>query len=113
MDGDDQTRIEDNYRGNYARLAAIKAKYDPATSSTSTRTSSRQADTSPNLPFPRPPWNGPLLLPPIAKAGAQSASPKLRAMNTATDAPNPFGSRVSRAVLQRRAALGGNPCRDA
>lgn len=29
MDNDDQGRIEDNYRGNYARLAAIKAKYDP------------------------------------------------------------------------------------
>jgi FAD/FMN-containing dehydrogenase len=29
MDGDDQTRIEANYRGNYQRLATIKAKYDP------------------------------------------------------------------------------------
>jgi len=29
MDGDDQTRIKANYRGNYERLAAIKAKYDP------------------------------------------------------------------------------------
>ena len=30
MDGDDQGRIKANYRGNYDRLAAIKAKYDPA-----------------------------------------------------------------------------------
>ncbi|MGP0031263.1 MAG: FAD-binding oxidoreductase [Acidimicrobiales bacterium] len=29
MDGDDQGRIEDNYSGNYGRLATIKAKYDP------------------------------------------------------------------------------------
>jgi hypothetical protein len=29
MDGDDQGRIEDNYRGNYQRLAAVKAEYDP------------------------------------------------------------------------------------
>jgi hypothetical protein len=29
MDGDDDGRIRDNYRGNYDRLAAIKAKYDP------------------------------------------------------------------------------------
>jgi FAD/FMN-containing dehydrogenase len=29
MDGDDQARIENNYRGHYDRLAAIKAKYDP------------------------------------------------------------------------------------
>jgi hypothetical protein len=29
MDGDDQSRIEDNYKGNYSRLATIKAKYDP------------------------------------------------------------------------------------
>ena len=29
MDADDQGRIEDNYKGNYGRLAAIKAKYDP------------------------------------------------------------------------------------
>jgi len=29
MDGDDQSRIKDNYRGNYDRLAAVKAKYDP------------------------------------------------------------------------------------
>ena len=29
MDGDDQSRIKDNYRGNYDRLASIKAKYDP------------------------------------------------------------------------------------
>jgi FAD/FMN-containing dehydrogenase len=29
MDGDDQSRIKANYRGNYERLAAIKAKYDP------------------------------------------------------------------------------------
>ena len=29
MDGDDQSRIKANYRGNYERLAAIKATYDP------------------------------------------------------------------------------------
>ena len=29
MDGDDQSRIQSNYRGNYDRLAAVKAKYDP------------------------------------------------------------------------------------
>jgi FAD/FMN-containing dehydrogenase len=29
MDSDDQDRVHDNYRGNYARLASIKAKYDP------------------------------------------------------------------------------------
>jgi FAD/FMN-containing dehydrogenase len=29
MDGDDQDRIKANYRGNYDRLAAIKAQYDP------------------------------------------------------------------------------------
>ena len=29
MDGDDQSRIKANYQGNYERLAAIKAKYDP------------------------------------------------------------------------------------
>jgi UDP-N-acetylenolpyruvoylglucosamine reductase len=29
MDADDQGRVQDNYRGNYARLAAVKAKYDP------------------------------------------------------------------------------------
>ena len=29
MDGDDQNRIRANYRGNYERLAAIKATYDP------------------------------------------------------------------------------------
>ena len=29
MDGDDQSRIKDNYRGNYQRLAAVKAQYDP------------------------------------------------------------------------------------
>jgi hypothetical protein len=29
MDADDQNRIEDNYRGNYARLARVKAHYDP------------------------------------------------------------------------------------
>ncbi|MEX2159907.1 MAG: FAD-binding oxidoreductase [Dehalococcoidia bacterium] len=29
MDADDQGRIEDNYKGNYGRLAKIKAKYDP------------------------------------------------------------------------------------
>jgi UDP-N-acetylenolpyruvoylglucosamine reductase len=30
MDGDDQARIESNYRGHYDRLATVKAKYDPA-----------------------------------------------------------------------------------
>jgi FAD/FMN-containing dehydrogenase len=30
MDGDDQSRIKANYRGNYDRLSAIKATYDPA-----------------------------------------------------------------------------------
>lgn len=30
MDGDDQSRIKANYRGNYERLATIKAKYDPS-----------------------------------------------------------------------------------
>jgi len=30
MDADDQSRIADNYRANYARLAEVKAKYDPA-----------------------------------------------------------------------------------
>lgn len=29
MDGDDQSRIKTNYRGNYDRLTAIKAIYDP------------------------------------------------------------------------------------
>ena len=29
MDGDDQGRIEDNYKGNYRRLAEVKARYDP------------------------------------------------------------------------------------
>jgi FAD/FMN-containing dehydrogenase len=29
LDADDQSSIEDNYGGNYARLARIKAKYDP------------------------------------------------------------------------------------
>jgi len=29
MDGDDQGRIQDNYNGNYNRLAKVKAKYDP------------------------------------------------------------------------------------
>ncbi|MFJ6156633.1 BBE domain-containing protein [Pseudarthrobacter sp. NPDC092184] len=29
LDADDQSGIEDNYGGNYARLASIKAKYDP------------------------------------------------------------------------------------
>ncbi len=29
MDQDDQGRIKDNYKGNYGRLAAVKAKYDP------------------------------------------------------------------------------------
>jgi UDP-N-acetylenolpyruvoylglucosamine reductase len=30
MDADDQNRIQDNYKGNYARLASIKSNYDPA-----------------------------------------------------------------------------------
>jgi FAD/FMN-containing dehydrogenase len=30
MDGDDQSRVVANYRGNYDRLAAVKAEYDPA-----------------------------------------------------------------------------------
>jgi FAD/FMN-containing dehydrogenase len=29
MDGDDQGRIEENYKGNYGRLVDIKTKYDP------------------------------------------------------------------------------------
>jgi FAD/FMN-containing dehydrogenase len=29
MDGDDQDRIRDNYRGNYERLVAVKRAYDP------------------------------------------------------------------------------------
>jgi FAD/FMN-containing dehydrogenase len=29
MDADDQRRIQDNYKGNYGRLASIKAQYDP------------------------------------------------------------------------------------
>lgn len=29
MDADDQGRIQDHYRGNYARLAQLKARYDP------------------------------------------------------------------------------------
>jgi FAD/FMN-containing dehydrogenase len=29
MDGDDQGRIKSNYRGDYARLAKVKAEYDP------------------------------------------------------------------------------------
>ncbi|MGO4385655.1 FAD-binding oxidoreductase [Specibacter sp. RAF43] len=29
MDADDQGRIRDNYQGNYARLAGVKAAYDP------------------------------------------------------------------------------------
>ena len=29
MDGDDQDRIQDNYKCNYNRLAKVKAKYDP------------------------------------------------------------------------------------
>jgi hypothetical protein len=29
MDGDDQGRIKDNYKGNYDHLAAVKAQYDP------------------------------------------------------------------------------------
>lgn len=30
MDGDDQGRVADNYRGNYPRLTEVKTKYDPA-----------------------------------------------------------------------------------
>jgi len=29
MDGDDQVRIKDNYKGNYERLVSVKTKYDP------------------------------------------------------------------------------------
>jgi hypothetical protein len=29
MDGDDQARIRDNYRGNYDRLVGVKRAYDP------------------------------------------------------------------------------------
>jgi FAD/FMN-containing dehydrogenase len=29
MSGDDQDRIEANYRGNYQRLVAVKREYDP------------------------------------------------------------------------------------
>jgi hypothetical protein len=29
MDSDDQRRVTANYRGNYERLSAIKATYDP------------------------------------------------------------------------------------
>ena len=29
MDADDQGRIEENYKGNYARLVSIKKTYDP------------------------------------------------------------------------------------
>ncbi|MFC0487115.1 BBE domain-containing protein, partial [Sinomonas atrocyanea] len=29
QDTDDQSRIEANYAGNYARLSAVKATYDP------------------------------------------------------------------------------------
>lgn len=29
MDADDQHRVQDNYRGNFDRLAAVKTKYDP------------------------------------------------------------------------------------
>ena len=29
LDADDQPHIEDTYAGNYARLAQVKAKYDP------------------------------------------------------------------------------------
>lgn len=29
MDGDDQNRVRANYKANYTRLAAVKAKYDP------------------------------------------------------------------------------------
>ena len=37
-----QDRVKAAYRGNYDRLARIKNRYDPATSSTSTRTSSQR-----------------------------------------------------------------------
>jgi len=30
LDEDDQSRIHDNYKGNYDRLVAVKTKYDPA-----------------------------------------------------------------------------------
>ena len=29
MDDDDRSRIQDNYKGNYDRLVAIKRTYDP------------------------------------------------------------------------------------
>jgi FAD/FMN-containing dehydrogenase len=29
MAGDDQGRIEANYKGNYKRLVSVKKKYDP------------------------------------------------------------------------------------
>ena len=29
MDGDDQGRIQENYKGNYERLVSVKKKYDP------------------------------------------------------------------------------------
>ena len=29
MDGDDQARVQTNYRGNYERLASVKSTYDP------------------------------------------------------------------------------------
>jgi berberine-like enzyme len=41
MAGDDQDRIKANYKGNYERLVEVKRRYDPRTSSTSTRTSGR------------------------------------------------------------------------
>ena len=41
MADDDQDRIRANYKGNYDRLVEVKTTYDPATCSTSTRTSRR------------------------------------------------------------------------
>ena len=43
MSGDDAHRTAENYGANYGRLSAVKAAYDPETSSTSTRTSLRQS----------------------------------------------------------------------
>jgi hypothetical protein len=42
MSDDDQGGIQDNYRGNYTRLVDAKRAYDPTTSSTTTRISSRE-----------------------------------------------------------------------
>ena len=39
MEDEGEGRIRASYRGNYDRLAQIKKRYDPTTSSTSTRTS--------------------------------------------------------------------------